>query len=81
MVGPNEKYCTGVQGKWNSKTEPKCKGTFLTFAFESKLEIFRLLDVTKPKLICPDNIRNNTLPGQNFGQAIWIIPNATGKNI
>ncbi|KAI4463058.1 complement component-related sushi domain-containing [Holotrichia oblita] len=33
--------------------------------------------ITKPKLTCPENIKNSTLPGKNYGQAVWTLPKAT----
>nr|XP_022902897.1 sushi, von Willebrand factor type A, EGF and pentraxin domain-containing protein 1-like isoform X2 [Onthophagus taurus] len=37
-------------------------------------------DVTKPVLICPENIKNFTLPGKNYGNAHWKLLNVTDNS-
>ncbi|KAJ8940401.1 hypothetical protein NQ318_009330 [Aromia moschata] len=39
-----------------------------------------VLDVTSPKIICPENITTNTLLGKKYGHVVWIEPNATDNS-
>ncbi|KRT86167.1 hypothetical protein AMK59_801 [Oryctes borbonicus] len=57
--------------------EKHCTGLYGTWSGKRET---KCKDVTKPRIVCPENIRNNTLPGKNYGQAIWLLPNATDNS-
>ncbi|GJQ65520.1 hypothetical protein Trydic_g7621 [Trypoxylus dichotomus] len=57
--------------------EKHCTGLYGTWSGKRET---KCKDVTKPKLTCPEDIRNSTLQGKNYGQATWMIPNVTDNS-
>jgi hypothetical protein len=37
------------------------------------------LDITPPKIQCPENIVVGTEPDEDYATVNWTVPNATGK--
>lgn len=79
---PEQPACVGNILEFLANYKLFCTNYLYTVKFVSvfsKIILCVSLDNTSPKIVCPEDIIEQTLPGKKFGIVNWTEPIATGE--